>query len=294
MSSATVNDSRTDVVRDDRSVGSAGNGPKRSLRSGTQAPLISPRLFRVFSAYSRWYAGRHFHAIRISRSGAIPNAAGLPLVLYLNHASWWDPLVCLTLQNALFEKRRPYAPIDAEALNKYRFFGKLGFFGVEQQSQRGAMQFIRTAGTLLRQPDTILWLTPQGRFADVRERPARFKPGLGHLPRCVERAAYVPLALEYTHWEERKAEVLCRFGPVEIAGGKAGLRAIEERDWTPHFERQLQAAQDALALEAQRRAPQDFEVLMRAGTGVGAIYDSWRALRSGWRGEKFQRGHGSL
>jgi len=232
--------------------------------------------------------------MRISRAGAIPSVGGLPVVIYVNHPSWWDPLVCLTLQNALFDKRPAYAPIDSQALQQYRFFAKLGFFGVDQHHARGAAQFLRTTEAVLKQPDAILWLTPQGRFADVRERPIRFKPGLGHLPRRIDRAAFVPLALEYTHWEEKKLEVLVRFGPIEIVGGKAGFSAIDEKDWTRHFEQQLQATQDALAREAQRRVPHDFETIFRANSGVGFAYDTWRTLRAALTGQTFKREHGKL
>ena len=260
----------------------------------TYPPRITPWMLRAFSAYSRWYVARHFHSIRISRAGPIPNVGGLPLVIYVNHAAWWDPLVCFTLQNALFGKRRAYAPIDSQALQKYRFFAKLGFFGVDQHSRRGASQFIHTAEAVLSQPDSILWLTPQGRFADVRERPVQFKPGLGHLPPRIKRAAFVPLALEYTHWEERKLEVLCRFGPIEIAGGTGNLRGIEELDWTRHFEQQLQSTQDALAIEAQARVSREFEMILRSSSGVGFFYDTWRALRAAFSGQTFQREHGNL
>jgi len=282
------------MLRDAHCVDRGDQRFKRNTQHTTRLPHISPLLFRAFSAYSRWYVGRHFHSIRLSRAGTIPKVGGMPLVIYVNHASWWDPLVCLTLQTAFFGTRRAYAPIDSEALAKYRFFNKLGFFGVEQHHSRGAAQFIRTAEALLRQNNSILWLTPQGRFADVRERPVQFRPGIGHLPRRSERAAFVPLALEYTHWHERKLEVLCRFGPVEIAGGKAGFRAIEDMDWTQHFEQQLQATQDALALEAQRRIPEEFEVILRANSGVGFVYDTWRAARAAFTGQTFRREHGNL
>lgn len=218
----------------------------------------------------------------------------MPLVIYANHASWWDPLISLELQNALFANRKAFAPIDALALDKYRFFARLGFFGVEQNSPRGAARFLRTAQGILTQPGSILWLTPQGRFADVRERPVRFKAGLGHLPRHVKRAAFVPLAIEYIHWEERVPEVLCRFGKIDVLGRDAGFHRIDESDYTHYFEQQLAATQDALATEVQRRRKDDFEIILRSRSGVGFIYDLWRAMRSALSGQKFQREHGTL
>ena len=251
-------------------------------------PAVSPFLLRTFSSYSRWYVARHFHSVRLSVAGAPPRIEGLPLVIYLNHASWWDPLICLLLQREFFTPRPAYAPIDNAALSQYRFFAKLGFFGVEQHSARGAGQFLRTAADILRQPDSILWLTPQGRFADARQRPAGFRTGLGHLPPRVGRAAFVPLAFEYVFWQERKPEVLCRFGTPEI------IQAGAHRDWTTHFEQQLAATQDALATESLRRNPADFQPLLRSRSGVGLAYDTWRQWRARLSGRTFRPEHGKL
>jgi 1-acyl-sn-glycerol-3-phosphate acyltransferase len=289
---APADKSCNDAVRVASALSEPGASTPRNQQRATTLPAISPGLLRVFSAYSRWYVSRAIHSIRISRAGSIPDAGGLPLVIYANHASWWDPLIGLALQNALFANRRSFAPIDLAALNKYRFFARLGFFGVEQNSPRGAKHFIRTAKVILNQPNSILWLTPQGRFADVRERPVHFKAGLGHLPRHIKRAAFVPLAIEYSHWEERLPEALCRFGPVDIIGREAG--SIDDVACTRHFERQLATTQDALATEVQRRRKDDFEVILHGRSGVGFVYDLWRAMRSALSGQKFQSEHGKL
>ncbi|HEU5070774.1 MAG TPA: lysophospholipid acyltransferase family protein, partial [Verrucomicrobiae bacterium] len=239
-------------------------------------PRVSPWLLRAFAVYSRWFVARHFHTVRLSVAGEPPHVPGLPLVVYVNHASWWDPLVCLLLQQRCFPGRPAFAPIDATALAQYRFFARLGFFGVEQNHVRGAAQFWRVANELLQRSDPILWLTPQGRFADARERPARFRAGLGHLPERGATAAYVPLALEYAFWEERKPEVLGRFGEVEIVEQCASRRPARAVDWTRHFEEKLARTQDALAAEVRRREPADFRTLLHARSGVSLGYDTWR------------------
>ena len=75
-------------------------------------------------------------------------------------------------------------------------FLKLGFFGIEQNDRRGAVQFLRNAESILSQSDSVLALTPQSRFCDVRQRPLQFRPGIGHLAARVERAAFLPMAVE--------------------------------------------------------------------------------------------------
>src|SRR4051794_7196665 len=95
-------------------------------------PLLSrrsPALWSLFRRYAAGYLRRHFHAVRLSRSGRPPSRPVGPLVIVLNHPSWWDPLVCIALTE-LFPDRTGYAPIEAAALGRYRFFERLGFFGV--------------------------------------------------------------------------------------------------------------------------------------------------------------------
>jgi 1-acyl-sn-glycerol-3-phosphate acyltransferase len=254
-------------------------------------PRISPLLLRWFTWYSRRYLRRHFHSLQISCAGLPPDVRGLPLVVYSNHASWWDALVCLVLKDEFFPERNAFTPIDAAMLERYGFFRKLGFFGVEQRSRRGAIQFLRTTENILREPDSLLAITPQSRFADVRERPVHFEAGLGHLAARAERAVFVAMAMELVFWEERLPEILVRFGePVEI--GTQPAETFGAKYWTAVFEKKLEAAQDALAVETQRRDPGDFEIVLRGSAGQGGVYDLWRGLKAKLRGEKFNREHG--
>jgi hypothetical protein len=170
-------------------------------------------------------------------------------------------------------------------------FRRLGFFGVEQRTRRGAIQFLRTAQTVLQSPRRLLAVTPQGRFTDVRERPVHFEAGLGHLAARVQHALFVPFVVEYVFWEERLPEILVRFGEsVEVRREHAA--AFEPAYWTKLFEGKLAVAQDALAAESQRRDPEDFQRILRGGAGQGGIYDWWRGFRAKLSGETFNREHG--
>lgn len=251
-------------------------------------PQVSPLWTRWFAAYGERYVRRHFHAVRLLRGP--PPVSANPLVIYLNHASWWDPMLCLVLRNHFFRHRTSFAPIDAAALAKYRFFQKLGFFPVQQNSRRGTLEFLATASRVLRREDSLLWLTPQGRFADARQRPPAFRAGLGHLTSRVPMATYVPLAVEISFWEECLPEACVNFGePFVLTGERAeqlGPAAVTEQ-----FEHGLQVAQDELAAAVIRRDGGALRVLCRNASGVGGVYDVWRRWRALWRGERFQAEH---
>ncbi len=261
-------------------------------KARTPLPAISQPILRWFTWYSRRYIKRHFHSLRISRSDLPLTRSDLPMVLYTNHASWWDPLVGLVLKNELFPNRSAFAPIDSDALKRYKMLGKLGFFGVEQNSPRGAIQFLRSAEAILNGPNRLLVITPQSRFNDVRERPIHFRPGLGHLAARVEHALFLPMAVEYVFWEERLPEILLRFGqPIEIRRSPTATRT--PKYWTTILEEKLSNTQDALATEAQRRDPTNFKSILRGDAGQGGIYDWWRALSAKLRGETFKKEHGA-
>jgi len=142
-------------------------------------PRRNARLFGLFRRYVRSYVSRHFHAVRIDRDGPLPELAPGPVVVALNHPSWWDPMIGLVLTGELPESRAHYAPIDAVGLAQYPFLERLGFYGVELGTPRGGLRFLRRSLAILSRPDSVLWITVQGHFVDPRERPIRIKAGVG-------------------------------------------------------------------------------------------------------------------
>ncbi len=262
------------------------------IASTIELPTISPWLWQQFGRYARFYLRRSFHAIRLSHTGPFPVKSDAPAVIYLNHPSWWDPLVAIFLAQYVMPERRHYGPIEAEALSRYRFFQRLGFFGVTPGTRRGAATFLRVSQAVLAQSQNVLWVTPEGRFTDPRQRPVQLRPGLGALARRVDGVVFVPLAIEYVFWEERFPEILLRFGEAMPVSSTC---AWESETHIERFAQQLEATQAVLASEACRRDPAEFETLLRGRVGVGAIYDAWRGLRAYWRGEgkTFRRAHGA-
>ena len=210
---------------------------------GDSLPRRWPWLVRGFRKYACRYVRKHFRAVRLSKSGGTFPATNEPLLVVLNHPSWWDPLIGIVLSRELGEGDH-FAAIDAVAVQQYRFFAKLGFVGVDTKSLRGAAAFLRTGCAILSQPNRVFWVTAQGRFTDVRERPLALQSGVGHLAARLERGTVLPVALEYTFWTERTPEALVRVGdPLRIADhpGATGKR------WTALIEAALTHNLDALS-----------------------------------------------
>jgi len=210
------------------------------------------------------------------------------MVVYLNHASWWDPLVGLLLARTHLPQLSSYVPIDAAMLERYRFFRKLGCFGVERGTLRGGRNFLRTADRILARRDSLLWITPQGRFADVRERPLQLEEGVGVLASRHPDAAFVPLALEYVFWSEPRPEILVSFGQPLLPMDRP---AQSGKSWTQHFAATLGVEQERLAQASMRRDPSEWVTMNRGRAGIQFFYDLWRRIGALVRGKTYVPGH---
>ncbi|MBC7800083.1 MAG: lysophospholipid acyltransferase family protein [Gemmatimonadaceae bacterium] len=248
--------------------------------------LRSDRAFLAFGWYLRWYFYRSFHAVRMSRSGLPTGTEGRPVIVYGNHPAWWDPALYILLCALLFPKRQAYGPMDSKALGHYGVFERMGVFGVDVDSPRGAAQFLTSSLQILAQPGAMLWVTAEGEFADIRRRPLQLRPGIAHLARRVPNAVILPLAAEYTFWNESKPEALVRFGAPIEAGPH---RSVAE--WTEFLQIELAHTMDGLAAESIARTPAHFETLVRGGAGVGGVYDLYRRGRALIGGRRFDPRH---
>jgi 1-acyl-sn-glycerol-3-phosphate acyltransferase len=247
-------------------------------------------MLAFFAGYLHWYIGRHFHAMRLANRDRFPSATG-PLIVYANHASWWDPLSCIVLSRHFLPDASHYGPMDATALKHYAIFRKLGLFAVETGTPRGAAEFLRAAREVLSTPNSVLWVTPEGRFTDVRTRPAVFRPGLAALVARNGACTLVPLALEYTFWDERLPEILISCGhAIKVPDGHAHTAA----EWNDQLAAALAATQDELAALAKLRDPALFTTVLSGRVGIGGIYDGWKRLLALLSGRVYQGSHGSI
>lgn len=251
---------------------------ERDERKAREVPPISAWMLRFFRAVVRGYFRRHFRAVMVQHGERLANVTG-PLIVFANHSSWWDPMVCILLANVLLPQRRHYAPMDAAALARYPILRPLGMFPVEMNSARGAAMFLRASQAVL-ESGGVLWLTPQGRFADVRE-PLAFKPGLGALALRTPGVTLLPLAIEYTFWDERLPEALLGFGePLRLETETNAEQA------TARLEAALGSAMQQLSAAAMARDAKAFRVLLTGGRGTGGVYALVRRLRAIFTGRR--------
>ncbi len=245
--------------------------------SRTPVPRISPFTLAFFRWIVRGYFRRHFRAVRLSGGHRFQHD-GTPLIVYANHSSWWDPMVSVLLGHRRMPGRRHFAPMDAVSLERYGILKRIGIFPVALESARGAVQFLRTGEAVLA-GGGVLWVTPQGRFVDPRQRPLDFKPGLAALAHRVA-AKYgsctvLPLAIEYTFWNERLPEALLHFGePVRVTASTT----VETLD--VNLIAALEGTMAELQNTSEQRDPRPFTTLLGGRQGTGGFYALGKRIKA--------------
>ncbi|CAH0308871.1 hypothetical protein ROS9278_04844 [Roseomonas sp. CECT 9278] len=250
--------------------------------------LRSERHLAFFDFAFTRFTRRHMRAVRVARWGVPDLPQGAPAVILANHPSWWDGVAFMLLSRRLLPGRKLFTPMAAWALDKYAFMRRLGVFGIETGTARGSVAFLRTAEHVLKDPAHMLWINAPGRFADARERPIPIAPGMTRLPEMAPGAVFVPLALDYPFWGERKAEMLAGFGPPIPA---AELLGLDHDARAARLAAALEATCDRLAQDAIARDPARFETLVQGQEGMGGVYQAWRRFGALLRGRRFDPRH---
>ncbi|WP_345822759.1 lysophospholipid acyltransferase family protein [Methylobacterium fujisawaense] len=240
-------------------------------------------------AWFERYMHRHLDAVRLPL-WSTPPAASHPgaIVVYSNHPAWWDAALIVVLAGRLYPERWSRAPFDAAMLARYRIFERIGAFGVDLDSPRAAAQFLTAARSILASSDGMLWITAQGRFADARARPLALRPGVARLAEIAPDALFVPLAVEYTFWDERGAGAFVAFGPG-IGGSE--LAALPRDQRLARLESDLTTTLDRLSADVISREPGRFRTLVSGRKGVGGLYDLWRRVAARLSGRRFDPAH---
>lgn len=253
-------------------------------------PLSTSSFSRIldwgFRRYVRRFVNKNFNAVRVAGREHVQQLPPGPIVCFINHPGWWDPMTGVLITDRLFPERRFFAPIDGEALSRYPILNRLGFYPVSQASAASAKQFLQHSRALLKSPNTMLWLTPTGKFSDVR-RSDSFMSGLSSLVDRNYTGTLLAMAIEYTFWNERYPELLVEFAPPIDCSALPADRAERTR----LLEACLAGTQSSLAKRAIARDPAAFSTFSIGNAGIGGLYDAWRRLSAWMRGKPFHARH---
>ncbi|MFT3708840.1 MAG: lysophospholipid acyltransferase family protein [Archangium sp.] len=182
----------------------------------------SPLLTWAWSRYVHWKMRRSFRGLWVR--GELP--ADEPIVLYANHANFWDGFVAHVLVTRA--NRLGYAMMEEQNLARFRFLRRLGAFSVRRGSASSARESLRHAAALLEKPRATVVIFPQGRIAAF-DAPLDLERGAELLARWA-RVRCVPMAIRYAVFEHEAPDVLVSIGeahaPTDTTAMASKLEAL--------------------------------------------------------------------
>ena len=195
---------------------------------------------RVFAAYNRNLIARRFEGLRVAGLKHLKDrAAGVPLVLYANHSSWWDGLVAFAVGRKCGLEQ--YAMMEERQLAQYPFHRKLGAFGVVRENARESVRSIEYAAQILNETSRALWIFPQGETLPNDARPLKMFTGAARIIERLTRVDVAAVAVRYEFLDDYRPEIFVRIEPPErIVPGKN----FDAKSFTRAMERQLTGALD--------------------------------------------------
>ncbi|WP_438027061.1 lysophospholipid acyltransferase family protein [Sorangium sp. So ce233] len=178
--------------------------------------MIPARKHRWFNAWFAAHARSRIHGtfgavLARGVEAARALAAEAPLLLVVNHCSWWDPLVILHASQHLLGVDG-HAMMDADNLRRLPFFALVGAFGVDLDLPSDGTAAIRYAARLLDRPGRAVWIFAQGRERPSDERPLGFRAGAAQIARVARRARVLPVALRYEFAGEERPRLYLAIG----------------------------------------------------------------------------------
>jgi 1-acyl-sn-glycerol-3-phosphate acyltransferase len=258
----------------------------------TSLPTSKKWLVDGFCRFTRRMVSKHFISFGIQKNWLNEStiAPDIPIVVYANHASWWDPICAMLIRQTVFPDRLLYAPIDSDALNKYRIMSQLGFYGLKLNTHTGAAEFLTTTKRILETRNASVWITPEGRFTDVRDHTVPLMPGLSHLATKVSGVWFIPMALEYAFWDESRPQIFARLGrPIVSCDGEQAIRS--KKVWNEMLTDGLRQTQQELAAGVIQRDATQFEYIIASRPIRLGWYDYFRSWSASLKGRKFDPRH---
>ncbi|MDX6766657.1 MAG: lysophospholipid acyltransferase family protein [Candidatus Methylacidiphilales bacterium] len=232
-------------------------------------PLLDELFYR---AYLRPSLRRHFHTIRIRGMGHLRGLpAGRSVIAFANHTNWWDGLIIFFLTRFVPE-RQFFCMMEEKQLRHYRFFTRLGAFSVDPGNSLRAAGAVFYSLKLLKRPDTMLWIFPQGKMVGSQD-PVEIRPGAGFIGQRSNQSLMIPVAFRYAFFREQRPEVL-------IAVGEPHTAAEVSEAW---IQQSLQQLADELRESESSGDLSGFEPLMNPGWSVNKVWEAViHFLRGRW------------
>jgi len=136
-------------------------------------------------------------------------------IAFANHSNWWDGLVIFFLTRHQ-KKKSSYCMMEEEQLQHYTFFTWIGAFGVDLSNRVRSALSIRYATRLLKDPNTLIWIFPQGEMASPQQSLV-IKPGTHFIASRYPVTQLLPVCFRYEFINEDRPQIFVQIAPAFTA-----------------------------------------------------------------------------
>jgi len=183
----------------------------------------------IFHIYVMRLMKRHFHAFHLFGDLPQPDPE-LPLLLIPNHSTWWDGFFVYLLNHQIL-RRESYLMMLDRQLAEYKFFSRIGAFGIAPGDKLNVKESLNYTVELLRKKNVSITIFPQGELLPWGKRPLNFKRGIKSIISWYKESLNIlPLAIRAEYVGEQQAEVFFQFGENIIVDSQSfhGVKWLED------------------------------------------------------------------
>lgn len=183
----------------------------------------------IFHIYVMRLMKRHFHSFHLLGNLPQPDP-NFPLLLIPNHSTWWDGFFVYLLNEEIL-KREIYLMMLDRQLVKYKFFARIGAFGITPGDKKNLRQSLNYTVELLQKKNVMIIMFPQGILLPWGKRPLNFKKGIESIIQLYKKPINIlPLAIRAEYGGEQRAEVFFQFGENFLVDAQSfqGVKWLEE------------------------------------------------------------------
>lgn len=138
----------------------------------------------------------------------------LSIVLTPNHISWWDGFFIDYIVK-IFSDRKMHIMMLEEQLKKFWFFKKLGAYSIKPDSVSSILTTVRYTRELLKNPEKLAVIYPQGTIEPFEKRPLTIKKGLKlFIENMPNEILVIPVAFKIQYFNEKKPSIIARIGKI--------------------------------------------------------------------------------
>jgi len=232
---------------------------RKEILSDDPTIKAAPQAFwiKAFDLYFSNMAKKAFYSIRIK------NAQNFNLrdktkgnIIFSNHNCWWDGPVGFLLSKKRF-KTQLYMMI--EELHRFPLLSRLGAFSVEKDCPHSSMKALNYSAKLLQNPNSSLWIYPEGIVKPPDFRPIKFASGISYICKKLNGVNLIPVANKYNFLREDRPEVLLDVGKPIILNDNA----INRKEFTSYLENEFTKLLDNQKEEISSGNINEYEYLFK-------------------------------